>query len=407
MYKNKIQKFLPVLIVVLGAASVLTFILFNSHDRVSDEKNKFVLNVKECNIAEIEHRFSCYRNAIEKYYQGDLIHLKEWIEADQLLSFEGEDISYAIFGTNCHTFYHAMGDFIATKEAGGDKDTDSLVNNYCSTACTSGCLMGLYKRTALIEGYPSDLLRSFYEVCPEESGHQCAHEIGHILHDKYTYSILQPIDDLSRDRYALELNSYRYATFEYPNLMAPFEECETVVPENIADCFTGVGHNMFVFAQFTVDGYRTSYAECEKLPGVNRDRCYDFLIYRIGINDAATKFLSGTFEEGRSICNEVAASANRDETKKHCYRGIGGGLGLFLDSEYANLKITSDNLAHIQRNVLERINLCEESEEEWKSECYRGLLGTRVKKLYIDLNLYNNVIEKILPQITSDFEVVG
>jgi len=387
--------------------SILIFGLFYVYGHFSGIKREFAVAAAQCNAVEKEYRFSCYRSALDRYYRDDLSELKKWIDSNQFLSFEGQDTSYAIFGTNCHTFYHAMGDFIATKEAGGDEDIDSLVNNYCSATCTGGCLMGLYKRTALIEGYSSDLLRRFYKACPEGGRHQCAHEIGHILHDKYTYSILRPIDDLSRDRYALGLDLYSYATFEDPNLDAPFEECEELVPGDVANCFTGVGHNMFVFSQFAVDGYKTSYTECDQLSDDNRDTCYDFLIYRVGINDAATKFLSGAFEEGISICNEIADSAGRNDAKSHCYRGVGGGLGLFLDSEYANLQITPDNIASIQKNVLERINLCEGSEEEFKQECYKGLLGTGLKKLYIDLNLNNDIIEKILPQITSDFQVVG
>ena len=399
---RNIQKFLPFL--PIAALSILIFAFFYFHGFGYREENEFASKIRECNATGTEYRFSCYRSALEKHYRGSLANLTGWIKSNQHLSFQGQDTSYAIFGTNCHTFYHAVGDFMAVKGSG--EDIASLVND-CSMACTGGCMMGLYKRAALIESYPSELLRSFYEVCPEGSGHQCAHEIGHILHDKYTNSILQPIDDLSRDRYTLGPNRYRYATFEEPNLTAPFEECETVVPEDVANCFTGVGHNMFVFAEFAVDGYKSSFAECDQLADANRDTCYDFLIYRVGINDAATKFLSGAFEEGRSVCDEVANSAERSDAKRHCYRGIGGGLGLFLDSEYVNLQITSENLASLQRNILGRIHLCEESEEEWKQECYKGLLGTRLKKLYVDLNLYNDVIEKILPTITSDFEVVG
>lgn len=390
------------LLVMIGCVTIIGIVSifgFSFPDEI-----EFAARIKECNTIATEYRFSCYRSVLEKYYHGSLDDLKDWIKANKQVSFESKDASYAIFGTNCHTFQHAVGDFIAAK--GDSKDLARLVS-YCPLTCTSGCIMGLYKRSALENNYSSDMISSLYTFCPEESKHQCAHEIGHILHDKYIYSILNILDGISTDRYGMVLMPYQYKTFEDPDLHAPFMDCRNLVPEDVANCYTGVGHNMFLFAQFSEDKYNSSFRECGELTGQERDACYDFLIYRIGINDAATKFLSGKFEEGNRICNEIADAAKRKEARLHCFRGIGGGLGLFLDSEYSTIKITANTIGEIRGAVVERLGMCEEVEEEFIVECYKGLLGTRVKKLYIDLNLYNDVIEKILPEIKSDFEVVG
>ncbi|MEX0877505.1 MAG: hypothetical protein WDZ40_01420 [Candidatus Spechtbacterales bacterium] len=365
---------------------------------------KFSLAVEGCNTLETQLRFSCYKNAISGHYKGSNDDFFPWIES-QHLSFESADASYAILGTNCHTFYHAVGDIIAEK--GSEKDVSELIN-YCPPSCTSACMMGLYKRNALDKGYPSDLLSKFYEVCPKGSEHSCAHEIGHLLHDKYTYSILRILDELGKDNFNLyPQKEYKYVTFNDPDLSAPFEECKSILPVNeLPYCYTGIGHNMFLFSEFKEGGYEESFAECDSLGEGNKDECYDFFVYRIGINDVATKFLSGNVEEGKDICTQVSEDAQNEGVINHCYRGLGGGIGLFIDSEYAGVDIGKGNISQIQRDVVKKINLCE-AVGEFKNECYMGILGTGVKKLYKDLNLQHDVIEKIIPQIESDFQVVG
>lgn len=368
-------------------------------------KGTFAPEIKKCNLLETKVRFSCYRSVLEQYYHGDAAHIKDWVKTENP-SFESADTSYAIFGTNCHTFYHAVGDFIAEK--GKDSDIGTLIN-YCPNTCTSACMMGLYKRTALIHDFAIDVLERYYSLCPKGSEHSCAHEIGHNLHDKYVTPILKVLDEMTHTRFSWNpAMDYNYNIAKEANLVAPFEDCKKLVPESeLAYCYSGIGHNLFLFSEFSKGGYKTFFDECEKSAGTHRNDCYDFLIYRIGINDAGVKFLTKNFEEGKRICDEVSVAAGRQETKHHCYLGIGGGIGLFLDSEYANHEITTANIEVMQKNVLKHIKLCEGSEKDFALDCYRGILGTGTKKLYKDLNLYDAIIENILPQIKNNFQVVG
>ena len=397
----KRKKIFLSLAIVLG---IVASVVLTLHARRNDSKHKFATVVKHCNAAASELRFACYKSALENYYHDTLPDLRRWVGSNRYLSFKGTDNSYAIFGTNCHTFYHAVGDSIA--ERGQGQDSATLVN-YCPNTCTSGCVMGLYKRTALINNFETPILEHLWDVCPIGSEHQCTHEIGHILHDKYVFSILRILDDLGVKTYGLEQKTYNYQRTEKPNLNAPFEECKKIVPEEErAYCYTGVGHNLFLFSQFATRGYATLFKECESA-ATNKDACYDFLIYRIGINDAATQFLSYQFDAGRKVCDDAATLSARSTAKKHCYLGIGGGIGLFLDSEYTNQTITPQNIGAIRKDVLDHIDLCEQSEEEYRTECYKGLLGTRVKKLYAELNLHHLIIEKVLTDSDDSFEVVG
>lgn len=387
---------------------LLVSALFLFYSKFSKLRPDFIGEVEKCNTVQKELRFGCYRSAMGRFYKEQLIGLVDDVKKDHdLLSFKSPDSSYAIFGTNCHTFYHSLGDFIATGAEG--QNLESKVG-LCPTACTSGCIMGLYKRTALADEFSEETLKSFYPACPEASRHQCAHEVGHLLHDKYVVSVLKTLDEVSEKQYGLKRDAdYKYTTFENPDLNAPFEDCKKLVPKNeLVYCYTGVGHNLFLFSEFSPDGYKTFFRECEeKADQLHRDDCYAYLVYRIGINDAATKFLAGDFEEGRKVCREMVELTGIKEMGRHCYLGVGGGIGLFVDSEFANAKITDENLAAMQKEVLRNINLCEESEGDLKLECYKGLLGTRIKKLYKELNIQQIIIDEILPQIKSDFEIVG
>ncbi len=368
----------------------------------------FAQAIDICNTSPANYRFSCFRSALEKHYGShDITTLAQAIHDNKGVSFTSADSSYAIFGTNCHTFYHALGDFIATKGAG--QDVGALLKD-CSLSCTGGCVMGLYKRTALDNSYSTELLKHFWDVCPKDAKHQCTHEIGHVLHDKYTYSVLKPIDELSAREYALALaKDYKYTTFERADLDTPFEDCKKIVPEEeLAYCYTGIGHNMFLFSEFNDKGYQSSFDECNRLQDVeNKNSCLDFLVFRVGINDAAVKFLSGDFDAGRKVCEDVVVGSTRSDVKQHCYKGIGGGIGLFLESEFSNLTVTPENIERVRENVMKHIDLCEASIEEQKLNCYKGLFGTRVKKFYKELNLTNDIVEKLLPQISDGFEVVG
>lgn len=363
-----------------------------------------------CNNVNKNFRFSCYLNAISKYYGNNLPSLVADIKTRKDIKFEDsfdiqQGVSYAVFGTNCHTFYHAVGDFIQTHSQTPLAEKISM----CSSACTSGCVMGLYKRTALEGQFNEELLKSYYNLCPSDSKHQCAHEIGHNLHDKYTYSILKPIDEISSKQYQLNYaRNYNYTTLKDPNLNAPFDDCKKLVPESeLAYCYTGIGHNLFLFSEFSPNGYRSGFQECEAVDPSHKNDCYDFLIYRVGINHVAPMFLSDKAGQGSQICDEVVTLSKNPDLKHHCYLGVGGGIGLFIDSEYADLELNDNNFTQTQKQVSAELDLCGKVESDFQDDCYRGLLGTPVKNLYKKLNLKNYIIEELLPKINNGFQVVG
>lgn len=407
--RTKILIGLPLLLLIIAAAAAAIFFgssLLKSRDQ------KFSEGITKCNAVTTNLRFSCYRSLIEKIYKGDVAAFSKKIKSDKSLSFEikftkNREVTYAVFGTNCHTFYHAAGDFVATYAQSGDVKT---LLDMGPLNCTSGYVMGVYKRLALVNHFSEDLLKSFFTLCPKGSENQCAHEIGHNLHDKYSYSILKVIDDISKKEYGLTYpQKYDYVTIQNPDINAPFAGCRKIMPDDnkLAQCYTGIGHNLFLFSEFSPDGYKGQFAECEKTAAENRDSCYSFLIYRIGINHAATLLLSGKPKEANDLCNNIIAQANRPDLMKHCYLGIGGGLGLWMDSQYSAVKVDDNNLAQIKKELMDFAVLCNLSPEKYMGDCYSGLLGTKFKKFYKDYGMFNQNIEKLLPTLDSDFEVVG
>lgn len=402
--KVKIKAFI---IIVAAALFIISAAYFYSD---SGNKGKTLeSDIADCNIIAKELRFSCYRSVLEKHSsKTNLENFISSISNNRTFSFISKDNSYAIFGTNCHTFYHALGDLVATYS---NSDKLEKLLNLGPYGCTAGYTMGLYKRMALKNNFSKDLLKKFYKICREGQDNQCAHEIGHLLHDKYTYSILKILDDLSLKNYGLKpVDQYKYTTFDNVDLNAPFEECEEVIADNenlLAQCYTGIGHNMFIFSEFSPDGYKGQFRDCDSVAEENRDSCYGFLIYRIGINTVAPKFLSGQFDEGKKICDEVEALAGQDNLKYHCYIGLGGGIGLFMDSEYQLDKINEDNLVETKNALFKYASLCHKAEEEFIDKCFAGLMGTRFKSFYTIFKIHLEEIEKLLPTLESDFKVVG
>jgi len=381
-----------------------------------EAREEFSRDIENCNLVEKELRFSCYRTVIGKYYKGNFEKFLGNIESNTDLTFKGKDTSYSIFGTNCHTFYHALGDFIATNNT--EPNIQSALN-HCSLSCTSGCMMGLYKRTALANGFPTDLLREFYKVCSEETRHQCAHEIGHLLHDKYTTSILGTLDRITGEQYGFSYpQEYNYTLFESANLDAPFEECRQIVPEDERSyCYTGVGHNLFLFSEFSPDGYKAQFQGCMDIAEANREDCFGFLLFRIGINSMAPKFLSSQFVEGNEICQDAVGIIGRDDLMFHCYKGVGGGIGLFVESEYPEYfadvefpifdeEYKLEDIKNMKRSLLDFATLCEVSPEQFETQCFQGLLGTKYKTLYLLFGVKQEDIEGLLPNL-DDFEVSG
>lgn len=392
-------------VLVVGVALVVGAAILASPVSPLSARNTdqvFAGAVESCNTAPKEERFSCYRAAIETRFKGEI---PNDAVVRKNLSFKSDDFSYAVFGTNCHTFYHAYGDYVGTK-LNSKEVVDALSSG--STDCTSGFVMGLIKRASLKEGFSTEFLKQLFDECPQDSLNQCAHEVGHVLHDKYVSSILSPLDDITWKKYGLRASSdYQYVTYSEPNLDAPFEECRKIVTkkEVLPQCYTGIGHNLFLVAEFSHDNFQAEFDACNKISRDNRDSCLGFLIFRIGINNSAPHFLAGRTSEGTKVCDDVISRLGREDLKYHCYIGIGGGIGLFLDSEY---DLTSDLSAETEIRLLEKATLCDRVEFRFIDNCYRGLIGTPFRNIYKNFKYKYPKIDEILgPADVNSFQVVG
>lgn len=408
---------ISVVIAILVLAIIASFLVYNKGKTFhANTKPSFSEAIRKCNSVDTNLRFSCYRAVIDKYFAGNVPGFVAELKNNHVLSFEANyadnkgKISYAIFGTNCHTFYHAAGDFIATYS---HQDLKTMANEG-NIACTGGYIMGVYKRYALMNHYSDAVLKQFYPDCPKGAENQCAHEIGHVLDDKYSYSILQTIDTISAKQYGITYpQKYDYVTFTDPgyklNLDKPFEDCKMYVPDEnkVAQCYTGVGHNLFVFSEFSKDGYKSLFNDCTKYSSKDRTNCYSFLVYRIGINTAATAFLSHDFEEGKKVCNDAVSLSGIPSLMEDCYKGIGGGIGLFVDSEYALANINDKNLQTIKQQLTDYMKMCEKGDPKYVDSCFAGLFGTKFAKYYDLLKIFYPPIEKLRPTWDTDFEVVG
>ena len=218
------------------------------------------------------------------------------------------------------------------------------------------------------------------------------------------------MDATSLTEYGLRYpKEYQYVTFPKADLNASFEECKEILPENKwSYCYQGTGHNLFLYSEFSPEGFKTQFEECSELTNeANKEKCYSFLIYRIGINDGATRFLSYNYDGGNEICNKAVNVIGREDLKKHCYLGLGGGIGLYLESEYPYDKISEENLVQVKQRTLEVAELCSHSKEEYVDTCYAGLLGTKFKEMYKALNLFEEHVEQLLPQLDEGLEVIG
>lgn len=362
----------------------------------------FAKGVESCNASPKEERFSCYRAEIEARFKGE-IPSENAVKKN--LSFKSGDYSYAVFGTNCHTFYHAYGDYLATHL---EKETWQDALSSCSEDCTSGCYMGLIKRLSLKTNFESEVLKDLFDQCPETSINQCAHEVGHVLHDKYVSSILGPLDEITFKKYGLKVSEdYKYVTYTEPNLDAPFEECRKIVTQAtvLPQCYTGIGHNLFLVSEFNHNNFQAEFDKCNAITPANRDSCLGFLIFRIGINNSAPHLLAGRTEEGVKVCDDTISQLSRSDLKFHCYLGIGGGIGLFIDSDY---DLTSDISAETEIRLLEKASLCDRVPPDSIDNCYKGLLGTPFKNIYKNFKYkYPKIDELLGPVNANQFQVVG
>lgn len=376
---------------------------------VQRRNTSFNTAVIRCNTVSKNLKFSCYRSVIEKYFQNDSVRFSKAILTDSPFSESKEksvpESSYAIFGTNCHTFYHASGDFIAEKNP--TKSAKELLP-MCPSGCTSGCTMGLFKRGATKSGFSDAYLSSLFPSCRNGEEHQCSHEIGHILHDKYFIPILKVLDEQTKQNYHIVISPIPERPLAKVDMNAPYEDCKKYVPEKErAYCLTGVGHNMFLFAQFSDGGYASMFDQCRLLATENVDDCFAFLIYRIGINEGAPQYLTGHEDAGNKACESALTQAKRPDLAKHCYLGIGGGIGLYLDTEYGSRKMTDAIIPEVRKQLLQYASLCGKTGPEHQDDCFAGLWGTRFRILYQLLKLRYDPIERLIPVLDNAFEVVG
>lgn len=386
MYKRttkqkKVAIAVTLIISFLIALSSLVFAL-----RQASLPQAFFTDAERCNTQNQALRYSCYRATIQKYFTGNLSSYVSAIHSAKNLSFKARDNSYAIFGTNCHTFYHALGDFIAS-----NVPADDIQNavNLCPLGCTQGCVMGVSKRLSLRNHYKTDFFKTFYAACKTEEKHHCAHEIGHNLSDKYTESVLATIDDLTEKTYGFSTNeTYQYKTYDKPDLNAAFSQCREILPpEEVSYCYTGIGHNLYLFSEFSPEGYASQINECKTTDPSNSEDCLSFLMLRIGINEAAPQFLGNHFEQGIAVCNQVTEEMNRQDLKQRCYLGLGGGIGFFVEERYVDTVFEQKSLTTIKNELLELGQLCKHVPNEFLEKCYTGLLNTKYRTLYEDLYL--------------------
>jgi hypothetical protein len=355
-----------------------------------------------------EERFSCYRAAIEKNWNKK--DLKAYITKlmDESITFENDERTYSINGTNCHTFYHAVGDFAATK--GGEYTFLELLS-LGTPRCTAAYAMGLYKRYAYDHDYPPGLAEEYYRECYIGSNHQCAHEIGHSWHDKYIESILPVMDKITEEKFGIAAPK-AIREVHNPDLKQPFEDCRKLLPENEwSYCYSGIGHSMFLFSAFNPGGYPAEIKRCDELSGKeDRAQCYRQFIYRVGANYVGPYFLRGQHDEGIKLCNEVIASVS-DETLRAqnltaCYLGVGGGIGLYVESEFLHKDVPDEDVPRFRDELLSYVRMCEKVPREHQDTCFTGILGTTVKTAYIKYRMHHPVIERLIP-IIGDYQAVG
>lgn len=389
---------------LLILVTVLAGILIKSSSKTATTPPlTFVSEIMTCNKAPSTLRFSCYRSVIEKYYKGDVPSFVNELKNDKDIAFEeafttNRKISYAVFGTNCHTFYHAAGDYIATYS----KDDLKTMLSFGPTRCTNGYTMGLYKRIALKNNFSDDILNQFYTNCKMTSDNQCAHEIGHILNDKYTgYSLLKILDNISSSQYHLSYpQKYNYATFQNadfkPDFNKPFEICKEQFQERkLVFCLNGIGHNLLLYSEFSPDGNKSLFNECLDLTGENKSNCYNYVILNFGTIQAAPKYLSGDYKAGQKICDDVLALSGQPGLERYCYKGLGAGIGIYVDSVYGLEEITKENHDAIKTELQSYLDICQKVKPQFINNCLGGLIDTQFAKYYDQLDLQSPAFDKV------------
>lgn len=375
---------------------ILTVIAIAALVGLKTQKTKGLQDIQTaliaCNDQEQALRYSCYRAVIETSFQGDLESYINTLGSVNTQIFSSSDNTYAIFGTNCHTYYHALGDYIASSLQ-PHQVQDAI--NLCPMGCTQGCVMGVSKRMSLRNDYSDEYFQTFYDACREEEKHHCAHEIGHNLTDKYSTSSLQVIDTLTEQTYGVDTKESSYTHGDSAsNINQAFIDCKRILPANeLSYCHTGIGHNLYLFSEFSPDGYESQIESCRQTDESHRHDCLSFFLLRIGINEAAPAFLSHNYQQAIDICEDVHGLTQDPDLADRCFLGLGGGLGFFVEERYDDDVFFEKSLATIKEELLDIAGLCRHAPQEYQDACYTGLLNTSYRILYTDLYLTDENID--------------
>jgi len=390
-------------VIVVGAGLLGAYVLGFFDDEI------LVYSMKKCGSVPKQERFSCFRAQLETSHRGDNLEgfMGRLNRLAPRFTKTGEN-SYAVFGTNCHTFYHALGDYAAMHSEG--KSTEELVA-LGDMRCAAGYVMGLFKRLTYENNYRGEYLSSMYRLCPSAEKNSCAHELGHDLHDKYTQPILALLDEITLEKYGVVLGSRAMREREEVDLTQPFEDCRTMLSEDAWPyCYTGIGHGMFLFGEFNPNGYMAELDGCASIADrEGQEECNEFLIYRIGVNYAAPLFLSSSFDEAEKVCEEATSRAsvpNEMEYLEQCYLGVGGGVGLYVDSELLSVDPTVEEVPRLKEDLLRYARLCNRVPETYQDSCYLGLMGTNFLDAYLKFRMFDPTIERLVPY-SGNYEVVG
>lgn len=391
----------------LIAVLLLSAALFAGYVLVFDDV-LLVHSLQTCESVPRAERFSCFRAQIETHAEKDLEGYMSRLNRLAPEFTKTGDNSYAVFGTNCHTFYHALGDFAAMHAEG--RSVKELIK-LGDMRCAAGYVMGLFKRLTYENNYQGDYLSQMYPVCPPAERNSCAHELGHDLYDKHAEPILALLDGITHERYGVRLGSRAAHERGAVDLAKPFEECRAMLPEHEWPyCFTGVGHGMFLFGEFNPDGYLAELDSCTSIEDrEGQEECNEFLIYRIGVNYAAPLFLSSSFDEAETVCDEAAAAASTPNTSAYleqCYLGVGGGVGLYVDSELLSVEPEPEDIPRLKETLIRYAHLCNRVPEVYGESCYLGLLGTNFLDAYLKFRMSDSAIEGLVPYV-GNYEVVG
>ncbi|MEM3086398.1 MAG: hypothetical protein QXT68_04575 [Halobacteria archaeon] len=286
------------------------------------------------------------------------------------------------FGNNCHTFYHAVGEFIAENLAQEPERAMALA----PPTCTGGAYMAILHRLHLVHGYDPEMLRRAYRACPDVPA-ICAHVVGHALFDKHVSSILEDLDRITASRYGKSPRPYRYAGDT--NHSAAFAECREVVePGNAEQCYTGIAHSFFLATKHRSVDYRDILQECEKTPDFLKE-CRSNFALRFGFGEVAPILIENNSTGAVAECALLGPDLQAD-----CHRGAGGGLGLWLEAQIVGIEgdrmTPEDASGFIRRHV----NLCRSMVPEYVPACIRGMVGTPAfKGLYLRSGLVDPDVE--------------